>query len=111
MGVHWMRALGALQPHRIFKDGEPEVPIKSVLGRLHEAEEIRKVHDAGDIGLGKFHAAAIDKSVHHQWLRKSRRFANGANAFFLERVDPLKSRSAPSEIGHRLRERRDSGKS
>jgi hypothetical protein len=36
-----------------------------MLGYLHKFEEIRKMHNAGDIGIGEFNAAAEKESMVH----------------------------------------------
>jgi hypothetical protein len=64
----------ALRPHprpadrrRDFlrHNGQAERTEKSVLGRFHETEEIRIVHDARHVGVGKFHAADCFEFVSH----------------------------------------------
>ena len=47
------------------RDGETQGAKKRVLRRLHEPEEIREVHDARHVGVGKLHPALRFEFVRH----------------------------------------------
>ena len=48
-----------LQPAVGLVDAEPEGTEEGVLGGFDEAEEIREVHDAGEVGVGELDRAAV----------------------------------------------------
>jgi len=52
-------AQGSILAERLLElggmDGEAQGPEEGVFGRLHESEEVGKVHDAGHVGIGELH--------------------------------------------------------
>jgi hypothetical protein len=42
---------------------EAKAPVKRMLRLLHKAEEIRKMDDAGHVGIGKLNPASVQKAV------------------------------------------------